>query len=83
MSEEFRVDGSFRDRAAVDSKVFLTTTWRVIVNHSRNDFLTHSTLTNDEHTEICRCHLESDIEHMVQSFAVTYDIVPLFDGLKF
>ena len=53
------------------------------MNHARDDFLSHTALTDDEHAEIGWRYLEGNVKHMVQSLAVTYDVVPLFDGLKF
>jgi hypothetical protein len=53
------------------------------MNHTGNDLLTHTALTDDEHGEIRRRHLQGNVEGMVQWLAVSYDIVPLFDALKF
>ena len=83
MSEELRVDGSLRDTAAVDGEVLLAFPRRVVVNHTRNDLLTHTAFADDEHGEIRRRHLQGNVEGMVQWLAVSYDIVPLFDALKF
>ena len=81
MAEKLRVDGTFGYGTAVDGKVFLTAARRVVVNHSRNDFLTYTTLANDEHTQIGRRHLQGDVQHVVQGIAVAYDVIPLFDSL--
>ena len=83
MAEELRVDSALWDRTAVDGEILLTSAWRIVVNHTRNDFLTHTAFSHNQHGEISRCHLKGDIERMVQCIAVTYDIVPLFDTLKF
>ena len=83
MSEELRVDGALGNGTAVDGKILLTPTRRVIVNHSGNNLLTYSALSDNEHTEVGWRHLQSDVERMVQCIAVAHDIVPLFDSLKF
>ena len=83
MAEELGVDGAFGDGATVDGEILLTTARRIIMDYAWNDFLTHTALSDDEHTEVGGRHLECDVEHVVQCIAVAYDIVPLFDGLKF
>ena len=57
MSEEFAVNGSFRNASTVDGEIFLSAAWRIVVNHPWNDFLTHTTLADDEHGEIGRRYL--------------------------
>ena len=57
MTEEFAIDSSFRNTTAVDSKILFTAAWRMIVDNTRNDFLTHTRFTDDKHRKICRCHL--------------------------
>ena len=81
MAEKLRIDGTFGYGAAVNGKVFLTTARRVVVNHSWNDFLSHTTLANDEHAQIGRRHLQGDVQHMIQGIAVAYDVIPLLDSL--
>ena len=83
MTEELRVDGALRDAAAVDGKILFPSSRRIVVDDPWNDFLTDAAFTDDEHTEISRRHLECNVECMVQCFAVSYDIVPLFNALKF
>ena len=83
MTEEFAIDSTFRNTTAVDSKILLTSAWRMIVDNTRNDFLTHTRFTDDKHRKICRCHLQGDIERTVQSIAITHDVIPLFYFLKF
>ena len=57
MSEEFAVNGSFRNASTVDGEIFLSAAWRIVVNHPWNDFLTHTALADDEHGEIGRRYL--------------------------
>ena len=45
--------------------------------------LTHTALTDDQHTKVNGRHLEGDVQRVVQSLAVAYDVVTLFDVLKF
>jgi hypothetical protein len=83
MPEQLRVDGTLRDTSAVDGEVFLASAGRVVVNQVWDNLLTHTAFTDNEHRKVCWRNLESYVESMVQRLAVAYDIVPLFDGLKF
>ena len=83
MTKELAIDGTLGDRAAVDGEILLTATRRVVVDYTRDDLLTHSTLAHNEHTEIGGRNLKGYVEHVVQSIAIAYDIVPLFYVLKF
>ena len=47
------------------------------------NILTNTTINYDEHTQIGGRNLKGYVEHVVQCIAITYDIVPLFDVLKF
>jgi hypothetical protein len=51
------------------------------VDDARNDFFSDAALADNEYAQVGRCHLQGDIEHSVQGFAVSYDVVPLFDAL--
>ena len=78
VSEQFAVDGSLGNRAAVDGEIPLTAARRVVVDDARNNLLTHAALAHDEHAQVGRCHLQSDIQRTVQSIAVSHDIIPFF-----
>ena len=78
MTEEFAVDSSLWDTAAVDGEISFASSRRVIVNDSWDDFLTHTALSDDKHGKVGRCHLQGDIESTVQSVAISDDIVALF-----
>lgn len=78
MSKEFAVYSAFRYRAAVDGEVFLVFAWRIVVYQSRYYLFSHTALAHNEHTEVCRRHLLSDVESTVQRIAVAHDVVPLF-----
>ena len=52
MTKEFGIDSSLRDRTTVDSEIFLTLTWGVVVDHTRDNLLTHTAFTNDEHAQV-------------------------------
>ena len=83
MTEELGVDGSFGNSAAVDGEILLAATGRVVVDNPGQDVFTHTAFTNYQHTQVNGRHLESDVQCVVQCLAVTYDIVTLFDVLKF
>ena len=77
MTEELTVDRSLRDGSTVDSEIFLPTARRIIVDDTRDNLLTHTALTDDEHTEVGRRNLKGHVECMVQLIAVAHDVVPL------
>ena len=81
MTEQFAVDRSFGNRAAVDGEIFLTTAGGIVVDDAGEDFLSHTALSDDEYAEVSRCHLKGDIECAVQPRTVSHDVVPLFDSL--
>ena len=83
MSEEFSVNGSFRNGATVYGKEFLALAWRVVMDDARNDFLTGSTLTDDKHGKVGRCHLERNVYGTIQPIAVAHDAVLLFYRYEF
>ena len=47
------------------------------------DFLTHTALTDNEYAEVGWCDLQGYVESVVESFAVSYNIVTLLYALKF
>jgi len=61
VAEELAVDGSLRDAAAVDGEIFLASAWRIVVDHPWDNLLAHTALTDDEHGEVGRCHLQGNI----------------------
>ena len=81
MSEEFAVDGSLGYGATVDGKVSLPAPGTVVVDYAWYDFLSHSALTDYQHAEVSRCHLQSHVKGMVQGIAVAHDVVSLFNIL--
>ena len=83
MTKQLTVDGTLGDGTAVDGKILLAPTWRIVVNHAGDDLLTHATLSDNEHAKISRCHLQGHVEHLVQRLAVSNDIIPLLDVLQF
>ena len=83
MTKELGIDGTLGDGTAVDGEILFATTGRIVVDDTGNNLLTHSTLAYDEHTQIGGRNLKGYVEHVVQCIAITYDIVPLFDVLKF
>ena len=49
VSKEFAVNGALRNGAAVNREILAGMTQTVIVNQTRDNFLTHATLACDEH----------------------------------
>ena len=76
MAEELAVDGSLGNASAVDGKIFLSSSWRIVVYYLWNDFLSHTAFSYDEHRKVGRCHLQGNIERTVQFVAIAHDIVP-------
>ena len=83
MAKELRIDGTLRNSTAVDGEIFFASTRRVIMDDSGQDVLTHTALANNQHTQIDGRDLKGHVQRVIQSLAITYDIVTLFDVLKF
>ncbi len=81
MTEEFGVDGSFRNGTAVEGEVSFSLAWARIVDDARNDFLTHTIFTLNEDRQIHACHFEGCLYGTIERIAVANDAVALFDGL--
>ena len=81
MAEELTVDGALGDGSAVDGEVFLASTWGVVVDESGQDILTHTTLADDEHTDVYRRNLQGVVKRTIQGLAIAYNIIALFDAL--
>ena len=75
----------FRYRTAVDARIAfaLATTGRLVMNQPGNNLFSHSALANNQYREVGGRHLQGNIQSPVQSIAISYDVVPLFDFLKF
>ena len=56
---------------------------RIVVNDAWQNVLTHTALTDDQHTKVNGRHLEGDVQRVVQRLAVAYDAVTLLNVLKF
>ena len=57
MTKQFRVDGAFRDGAAVHGKVLPVLARAVLVDDLRKHVLTRTALARDEYGEVSRGHL--------------------------
>ena len=57
VTKQLAVNSTLRNGTAVDGEILLATTRRVVMNDTRNDFLTHTTLTDYQHRQIGRRHL--------------------------
>lgn len=53
------------------------------MNDAWQDVFTHTAFTDYQHTKVNGRHLEGDVQCVIQSLAVTYDVVTLFNVLKF
>lgn len=49
MAEELAVDGALGNGSTVDGEIFLTPTRGVVVDDTRDDFLSHTTLSDNKH----------------------------------
>ena len=83
MSEELAVNSPFRDGATVDGKILLAATGRTVVDNTWYNLLAHTAFADNQYRQIRRCHLQGDIQSMVQSIAVAYDVISLFGSLQF
>ena len=83
MAEQLRVDGTLRDRAAVDGEILFASTGRIVMNDAWQAVLTYAALTNNQYTKVNGRHLKGDVQCVVQSLAVAYDVITLLDVLKF
>ena len=81
VAEELTVDSTLGDGAAVDGEVFLASTGGVVMDESGQDVLTHTTFTDDEHTDIYRRNLQGVVKRAIQGLAIAYNIIALFDAL--
>ena len=81
MTEQFAVDRSFGNGAAVNGEILLATAGGIVVDDAGKDLFSHAALSDDEYAEVSRCHLKGDIECAVQPRTVSHDVVPLFDSL--
>ena len=82
MAEEFAVDGAFRYGTAVYGEVFLPSSWRVVMNYPRYNLLSHAALSDYEHRQVCRRHLQGYVKSTVQRIAVSHDVITLLYFLK-
>ena len=57
MTEQLAVDGAFGNGTAVDGKVFLALSGRIVVNHLGDNLLAHTTFAHDKHAHIGGRHL--------------------------
>lgn len=73
MPEQFRIDGTFRDSAAVHSNILSMLPRAVLMNNLRKHLLTYSTFAGNQDRQIGRCDLQSHINRPVQPNAVTDD----------
>ena len=71
MSEQFRVDCTLGDGAAVDSYVLAVFPRREVVYHLREDLLAGTALAGDKHREVGWRHLHGDVECPIEAFEVT------------
>ena len=53
------------------------------MNDTRYDFLTYTTLADDEYRQVGMCHLQGYVQRSVESWAVAYDVVSLLYILEF
>ena len=81
MSEELAVDGALGNGAAVDGEVLLAAAGRGIVDDAGDNLLAHAALAEDEDADVGGCHLQRDVEDMVEGIAVAHDVIALLDGL--
>ena len=65
MAEQFAVYRAFGDRSAVDGKIFLAASRRVVVYYTWNNLFTHTAFADYEYREICRCDLHGHIDGAV------------------
>ena len=82
MSEQLGVYGSFRNSATIHSYVLTMLTTAELMNDLRKVFLTYPTLTSNEHGQVSRCHLHSNIDGTVQSFGIADDSETKLDVLN-
>ena len=83
MPEEFAVDGPLRDGAAVDGKILLAATGRIVMDDTGDNLLACTAFADDQHGQIRGRHLQGDIQGVVQSVAVADNIISLFGSLQF
>ena len=73
MPEEFRINGPLRNSTAIDRNVLSMLAPAVLMDNLRKTFLAHTTLTGNQHGQVCRCHLDGDIDGTCQGCIVAYD----------
>ena len=53
------------------------------MDDARQDVLTHTALSEYQHTKVDGRHLEGNVQRVIQCLAVAYDVVTLLNILKF
>ena len=82
MSEQFGIDGPFRDAAAVQGEVCFMFARAVLMDDLRNDLLARSALTRDQDGQVGRGHLAGDFEGTVELGVVSDDAEALLDLIQ-
>ena len=62
MSKQLRINSSLGDATTVNGNITLVLSQTAIVYHTRYDFLTHTTFSLNEYTQVSLCHLNSSIK---------------------
>ena len=71
MAEKLRVDGTFRDSAAVDRDILPMLAAAVLMDNLGEMLLAHAALAGDEHREVGGSHLDGNVYRAVQPFGIS------------
>ena len=83
MAEKFRINGTFRNRSAVDGNVRPVLPAAKLVDDLRKTFLTNTALSRHQYGKVGRSHLHGYIYRAVQSLGIADDAEPQLHALYF
>ena len=73
MSEQFGIDRSFGNGAAVHGDIFIVFTCRIGMDHLREKLLADAAFTRNEYRKIGRRHTQGNLQRTVERLGVTDD----------
>ena len=81
VTEKLCVDGSYRNRSAVDCKEGTRLAAARIVDDARDDVLADSAFAGDEHGEVARSDNACRFERNIERGIIANDVVPVLNSL--